>query len=208
MVDFFNVLFQKLKVLRTLNEVSLTLSELSDSGVGRAVRLLKSQPGELGQLARGLVIKWKALLDEHMMRENIQVSELFSKQKQVKNFEKASVSTKPVSEKEPSLKFPPSIPPLKASKRHLSTEPIPPSLDASSGLSFEQAMSMSVTVKKKAKKRHKPSVCEENEHTKLKYPSRAFTQEILSSLSDSIDLQDTQRKVLPSKPSGRLIQFY
>ncbi|KAL7064808.1 hypothetical protein AAHC03_05295 [Spirometra sp. Aus1] len=61
----------KLKVLGTLNEVALTLSELSRSGVGRAVRRLKGEPGELGKAARNLLLKWKSLLDEHIKRENI-----------------------------------------------------------------------------------------------------------------------------------------
>ncbi|VDN11328.1 unnamed protein product, partial [Dibothriocephalus latus] len=61
----------KLKVLGTLNEVALTLSELSRSGVGRAVRRLKGEPGELGKAARNLLLKWKSLLDEHIKREDI-----------------------------------------------------------------------------------------------------------------------------------------
>ncbi|CAH8828135.1 unnamed protein product [Trichobilharzia szidati] len=61
----------KLRVLSTLNEVALTLSELSESGVGRAVRKLKNEPGELGQTARTLISKWKNLLSEHIKQESI-----------------------------------------------------------------------------------------------------------------------------------------
>ncbi|KAG5454101.1 Transcription elongation factor B polypeptide 3 [Clonorchis sinensis] len=63
----------KLHVLGTLNEVSLTLSELSESGVGRAVSKLKSSPGELGSTARLLVTKWKRLLREHLAKESVQL---------------------------------------------------------------------------------------------------------------------------------------
>lgn len=57
----------KLHVLGTLNEVNLTLDELSDSGVGRAVKSLKHAPGELGRTARLLLSKWKKLLRSHMI---------------------------------------------------------------------------------------------------------------------------------------------
>ncbi|OON14989.1 transcription elongation factor S-II protein [Opisthorchis viverrini] len=63
----------KLHVLGTLNEVTLTLSELSESGVGRAVSKLKSSPGELGSTARLLVTKWKRLLREHLAKESVQL---------------------------------------------------------------------------------------------------------------------------------------
>ncbi|KAF5401240.1 Transcription elongation factor B polypeptide 3 [Paragonimus heterotremus] len=61
----------KLQVLGTLNEVTLTLSELSESGVGRAVSKLKSAPGELGNTARLLVSKWKRLLRDHMAKTSL-----------------------------------------------------------------------------------------------------------------------------------------
>ncbi|KAH8849523.1 Transcription elongation factor B polypeptide 3 [Schistosoma japonicum] len=61
----------KLRVLSTLNEVKLTLSELSESGVGRAVRKLKNEPGELGKTANTLISKWKNLLSEHIQQESI-----------------------------------------------------------------------------------------------------------------------------------------
>ncbi|KAF8560589.1 hypothetical protein P879_06270 [Paragonimus westermani] len=61
----------KLQVLGTLNEVTLTLSELSESGVGRAVSKLKSAPGELGSTARLLVSKWKRLLRDHMAKTSL-----------------------------------------------------------------------------------------------------------------------------------------
>ncbi|CAH8463530.1 unnamed protein product [Heterobilharzia americana] len=61
----------KLRVLSTLNEVTLTLSELSESGVGRAVRKLKNEPGELGQTACTLISKWKNLLSEHIKQESV-----------------------------------------------------------------------------------------------------------------------------------------
>ncbi|CAL8104438.1 unnamed protein product [Calicophoron daubneyi] len=61
----------KLRVLGTLNEVTLTLSELSESGVGRAVSKLKNVPGELGQTARTLVTKWKRLLRDHLAKESL-----------------------------------------------------------------------------------------------------------------------------------------
>ncbi|CAH8488450.1 unnamed protein product [Schistosoma margrebowiei] len=64
----------KLRVLSTLNEVKLTLSELSESGVGRAVRKLKNEPGELGKTASTLILKWKNLLSEHIKQESINIS--------------------------------------------------------------------------------------------------------------------------------------
>ncbi|CDS42112.1 transcription elongation factor b polypeptide 3 [Echinococcus multilocularis] len=171
----------KLKVLRTLDEVTLTLSELSNSGVGRAVRRLKSEPGELGQRARSLVIKWKALLDEHIKRGNIQIPELMRKKQEL-----------PVSANEPEFQLP-FLRQLKSCKRPSSPEPVSQSLDASSGLSFEQAMSMTAPIKKKGKKR--PKVAHEREFTDLRYPSQAFTQEILSSLSIPFDLPYIQEQV-------------
>ncbi|KAK4472866.1 hypothetical protein MN116_002714 [Schistosoma mekongi] len=65
----------KLRVLSTLNEVKLTLSELSESGVGRAVRKLKNEPGELGKTANTLISKWKNLLNEHIKQESIDLHE-------------------------------------------------------------------------------------------------------------------------------------
>ena len=196
-------------MLRTLSEVTLTLSELSDSGVGKAVRLLKSQPGELGQLARSLVLKWKALLDEHIKRENIQMSELVNKQKNVKKHEKKNGSSNSVVEMGSSFKLPLLQPPVKAPKRHLSPEPISPSLDSSSGLSFEEAMNMTAPVKKNPKKHPKTDARgEKNGFNNLRYPSRAFTQEILSSLSDSFDPPDLEQKASVLKPNGMLIVFF
>ncbi|CAH8464538.1 unnamed protein product [Schistosoma turkestanicum] len=64
----------KLRVLSTLNEVKLTLSELSESGVGRAVRKLKNEPGELGKTASTLILKWKNLLSEHIKQESINLN--------------------------------------------------------------------------------------------------------------------------------------
>ncbi|VDM17203.1 unnamed protein product [Hydatigera taeniaeformis] len=171
----------KLKVLRTLDEVTLTLSELSKSGVGRSVRRLKSEPGELGLRARSLVIKWKALLDEHMRRENIKISDLMRENQ---------------GQLRPSNGLKSQLPLLRQSKsrkRPSSPEPISQSLDASSGLSFEQVMSMTVPIKKKLKKR--PKVVHEKEYTDLKYPSASFTQEILSSLSAPFDRPYIQQQV-------------
>ncbi|VDK34003.1 unnamed protein product [Taenia asiatica] len=177
----------KLKVLRTLDEVTLTLSELSKSGVGRAVRRLKSEPGELGQRARSLVIKWKALLDEHMKRENIQISELMREKQEP-----------PMSTNEPESQLP-FHRQSNLRKRPSSPEPVSQSLDASSGLSFEQAMSMTAPVKKKVKKR--PKVALEKESTDLRHPSPSFTQEILSSLSAPFDRPHVQEQVFVPKDS-------
>ncbi|KAL5110091.1 Transcription elongation factor B polypeptide 3 [Taenia crassiceps] len=180
----------KLKVLRTLDEVTLTLSELSKSGVGRAVRRLKSEPGELGQRARSLVIKWKALLDEHMKRENIQISDLMREKQEPPTSTNELESQPPLMRQSKSRKRPPS------------PEPISQSLDASSGLSFEQAMSMTAPIKKKVKKRSKVAL--EKDSTDLRYPSRSFTQEILSSLSAPFDRPHIQEQVPVSRRPDRL----
>ncbi|VDP88075.1 unnamed protein product, partial [Echinostoma caproni] len=66
---------QKLRVLNTLNDVKLTLSELSESGLGRIVSRLKNEPGDLGTTARILVTKWKNLLQNYLKRESAQLSD-------------------------------------------------------------------------------------------------------------------------------------
>ncbi|VDD84219.1 unnamed protein product [Mesocestoides corti] len=159
----------KLKVLRTLSGVALTLTELSNSGVGRAVRRLKAEPGELGETAKNLVTKWRALLDEHMKRENIMIPNKVEKPRNLTG------SLEPLS------------PFSKTIKRHASSVSETQSLDASSGLSFEQAMNVTITMKKKPKKR---SVAKMKEEMPSFHLSREFTQDILSSLSVSVDRPD------------------
>lgn len=73
-------------MLNTLNDVTLTLGELSKSGVGRAVRKLKKEPGLLGQTAKFILSKWKQLLDQHIEHEhNLNSSNAFSKSHQIRN---------------------------------------------------------------------------------------------------------------------------
>lgn len=136
------------------------------------------------------MIKWKALLDEHMKRENIQISELMREKQEP-----------PISINEPESQLPFQRQ-SNSRKRPSSPEPVSQSLDASSGLSFEQAMSMTAPIKKKVKKR--PKVAPEKESTYLRYPSPSFTQEILSSLSAPFDRPHIQEQVSIPRRSGRL----
>ncbi|VEL26543.1 unnamed protein product [Protopolystoma xenopodis] len=73
LVKYDGICCHKLKVLDGLSDANLTLNELYESGVGRAVSKLKGEPGLLGKAARDLVLKWRNLLNDHLRRENIDV---------------------------------------------------------------------------------------------------------------------------------------
>lgn len=66
---------QKLRVLNALTDVKLTLTELSESGLGKKVSQLKNEPGDLGTTARGLVSKWKTLLKDYLRWESNQIAQ-------------------------------------------------------------------------------------------------------------------------------------
>ncbi|THD23926.1 Transcription elongation factor B polypeptide 3 [Fasciola hepatica] len=66
---------QKLRVLNALNDVKLTLTELSESGLGKKVSQLKNEPGDLGTTARSLVSKWKTLLKDYLRWESTHLAQ-------------------------------------------------------------------------------------------------------------------------------------
>lgn len=176
----------------------MTLSQLSDTGIVRAVRRLKSEPDEIGLRARRLLEKWRAHINEYVERDpNSKNEKKDSKPKGNLKEKKHSLTS------EPGFRIPSQSPAFKSLKRRPSPEPFSPSLDASSGLSFEQAMRMSVPVKKKPKKCSKcatqssTSNSDEKQNQRAdssRYPSRAFTEEILQSLADPFERPDVQQK--------------
>lgn len=42
--------------------MKVTVQHLQDTGVGRTVNALRKEPGEIGQAARALVLKWKVMV--------------------------------------------------------------------------------------------------------------------------------------------------
>lgn len=204
---------QKLKVLQTLDDVPLTLNELSQSGVGRAVRRLKSQPGELGLTARGLIIKWKSLLDEHIKHEKISISASDAPVAEKRRSDEQSAPSKEMKQKrrnntpiEQEMEDPE---PSAASKI---------SVNSSSGFSFEQVLNFPASApllkKKKVKKNYQLSAIDDAPSTSSytpssnalsSRPSRQFTNEILSSLSEPVERPDT---IMELKPSSRLSGMY
>lgn len=175
-----------MQVLRTLADVKLTLGELSNSGVGRSVRRLKREPGELGRKSRELVIKWKALLDEHMKRENIDAHSINTPPVHSSSFTSKHTEGGRKARKRTSHESP--APPLSSSsdvRRKGERESVTASIDASSGLSFEQAMGSVLPVKKSKKRRG------EKQQTEKPGPSHStFAQGILASLEVPVDRPD------------------
>ncbi|KAM7537022.1 hypothetical protein Aperf_G00000073900 [Anoplocephala perfoliata] len=197
----------KLKILKKLDEVTATLSQLSDTGIVRALRRFKSEPDEIGLRARCLLEKWRTCLEEHMERD------LNNKNEKNESKQKDHLKEKkPTCANESGLRIPSQTLVPKLLKKRPLPEPISPSLDASSGLSFEEAMSMSVPVKKKAKKCSKLAAQPSTSNSggkqnhwvdESKCPSRTFTEEILQSLADPFERPDVQKKPTPrsSQPS-------
>ena len=53
---------QVLYYLHKLNHLNVTVSHLEETGVGKTVNALRHQGGKVGEKARGLVNKWKAMV--------------------------------------------------------------------------------------------------------------------------------------------------
>ncbi|OWR49626.1 transcription elongation factor B polypeptide 3 like protein [Danaus plexippus plexippus] len=51
-----------LKSIDKLYHLKVTVQHLQDTGVGRTVNALRKEPGEIGQAARALVLKWKVMV--------------------------------------------------------------------------------------------------------------------------------------------------
>lgn len=61
----FDVDMQQFQVLRCIDklfQLTVTVQHLQDTGVGRTVNALRKEPGDVGQAARALVLKWKTMV--------------------------------------------------------------------------------------------------------------------------------------------------
>ncbi|VDN97724.1 unnamed protein product [Rodentolepis nana] len=193
----------KLRILMKLDRVSVELGLISDTGIGRAVRSLSSEQNEIGKLARNLVSKWRSLLKEHIGKTQTSDSAIDpSVENERREFpsKKTSIASKPLDANKPELSKPPQSPVARSLKRSSSISS--PSLDSSSGLSFEAALSLSVPVKKKPKRSKLPATSatpsntnnngKNSKESDTQNPGQSFTEEILKSLADPFERPDVQ----------------
>nr|CUU98653.1 hypothetical transcript [Hymenolepis microstoma] len=193
----------KLRILMKLDRVSVELGLISDTGIGRAVKSVSSEPNEIGKLARNLVSKWRNLLKQHIGKTQtpaLSTNPSVNNERREFLSEKSPIVSKSLDANKPELCEPSQPPAAKSLKRRSS---IPsPSLDSSSGLSFEAALSLSAPVKKKLKRSKLPATSatpsntnnneKNSKESDAQNPGQSFTEEILKSLADPFERPDVQ----------------
>ncbi|VDL38947.1 unnamed protein product [Hymenolepis diminuta] len=195
----------KLQMLLKLDRISVELGLISDTGIGRAVKSLSSSPNEIGKLARNLVSKWRNLLKQHIGKSQTSESSVnpgVSNERQEIHRKEGLIVPKSLDANKSEFRGPLQPPATKSLKRRPPSLPSP-SLDSSSGLSFEAALSLSTPIKKKSKHPKlatttaKPSNSKNgekcsNQESHAQNPGQPFTEEILKSLADPFERPDVQ----------------
>lgn len=192
-------------MLMKLDRISVELGLISDTGIGRAVKSLSSSPNEIGKLARSLVSKWRNLLKQHIGKSQTSESSInpsVSNERQEMHRKEGLIVPKSLDANKSEFRDPLQPPATKSLKRRPSSLPSP-SLDSSSGLSFEAALSLSTPIKKKSKHPKlaataaKPLNSKNGEkcssqESHAQNPGQPFTEEILKSLADPFERPDVQ----------------
>ncbi|KAM3182672.1 hypothetical protein ACTXT7_011834 [Hymenolepis weldensis] len=195
----------KLQMLVKLDRISVELGLISDTGIGRAVKSLSSSPNEIGKLARNLVSKWRNLLKQHIGKSQTSessVSPSVSNERQEIHGKECSIVPKSLDANKSEFRDPLQPPATKSLKRRPSSLPSP-SLDSSSGLSFEAALSLSTPIKKKSKHPKLAATAAKlsdskngekcsSQESHAQNPGQPFTEEILKSLADPFERPDVQ----------------
>lgn len=189
-----------------LDRAALELSLVVETGIARAVKSLSSEHDEVGSLARKLVSKWKNQLkqyrDQNQSARSSATTVVVEKTPIKEHSSKKSIMNKPGSHE-----------PIQSQAAKPVKRPPSPSLDSSSGLSFEAALGLSAAPKKKPK-RSKVSQSANSQNGEAcndpkplpPNPSQSFTEEILKSLADPFERPDVQPT--PKQPGSSVLFYY